>query len=239
MSKAFAAVFGLLLLSEAAAAPPGLEIPSEVKPANGYVIVRPKTTAKAVTYIALDGIYPFPTDLLADKRQFVLPAQGLAAGRYRFVAVGSLNDEHATAEFAVVVGNPPPPPPPGPTAGPTPGPTPTPTPTPDPPPPIAAPGFNVLIVLEKTQQHTLPPAQVAIAFGAETEKYVKSKDGDMAVLDKDDPGKALPKAWQDAIKRPRSSLPWVLISNGKTGYEGPLPMHVEEWKLLLKKYGGQ
>jgi hypothetical protein len=128
---------------------------------------------------------------------------------------------------------------PGPGPAPGPGPTPTPTPTPDAPPPIAGPGFKVLIVLEKTLQHELTSQQTVIVFGEATRQYVKSKDGELAVLDKDNDAGSLPKAWQDAMKRPRKSLPWVLISNGVTGYEGPLPGHEEEWKLLLKKYGGQ
>jgi hypothetical protein len=98
-------------------------------------------------------------------------------------------------------------------------------------------GFNVLIVLEKKDQQTLKKEHVAIIFGEETETYIKSKNGGFAVLDKDNTAASLPKAWQDAMKRPRSTLPWVLISNGKTGYEGPLPTHEEEWKLLLRKYG--
>lgn len=111
------AILGMALVSCAIAAPP-LTIPDEVKPTQGYAILRPDTTCKTVSYIGLSGVYPLPAELLADKRTFVLPVNGLAAGRYRFVAVGSLDDDHAVKEFVVVVGDAPPVPVPGP--GPTP-----------------------------------------------------------------------------------------------------------------------
>ncbi|HEY1186605.1 MAG TPA: hypothetical protein VGE74_03060 [Gemmata sp.] len=99
------------------AAPPALEIPAEVKPQQGYATVEPKTDAASVTYIALDGVFPFPSRLLKDARTFVLPAGGLKSGRYRFVAVAASKEgEQATAEFVVVIGDTPAPgpPPPGP-----------------------------------------------------------------------------------------------------------------------------
>jgi len=85
-------------------APPTLTIPPEVKPVNGYAIVAPATDCKTVTYIGMSGIYPLPSMLLADKRMFVLPTQGLSQGMYKFTAVGSLNDDHAVVEFVVNVG---------------------------------------------------------------------------------------------------------------------------------------
>lgn len=99
-------------------AAPKLEIPALVRPVGGYAIVEPVTEAKAITYLGLSGVYPFPSRLLADKRVFVLPCQGLPGGKYKFVAIGSLNDEHVVVEFDVLVeggpgpGPPPPVPPP-------------------------------------------------------------------------------------------------------------------------------
>ena len=42
--------------------------------------------------------------------------------------------------------------------------------------------------------------------------------------------------WQEAFKRSRTSVPWILISNGKTGFEGPLPGNVKDTTDLVKKY---
>lgn len=36
----------------------------------------------------------------------------------------------------------------------------------------------------------------------------------------------------------QGALPWVIISNGKSGYEGPLPGTADEFLALLKRFGG-
>lgn len=119
MPQTLSPIFGLLMVAQAASAvdPPKIDIPAEVRPVDGYAIVEPQTNAKTITYLGLSGVYPFPSKLLADKRTFVLPTQGIIAGRYKFVAVGSLNDEHTVVQFSVVIDGPTPPPPvpPGPT----------------------------------------------------------------------------------------------------------------------------
>lgn len=113
----------------AVAEPPKLDVPAEVKPVGDYAVFVPKGEAKAVTYVGLSGVDPVPSLMLRDPRTFVLAVRGLPAGRYKFRAVGSLNDEHAVADFEVLVGNAPPPVPPNP--GPTPPNPPGPTPPPD------------------------------------------------------------------------------------------------------------
>ena len=44
--------------------------------------------------------------------------------------------------------------------------------------------------------------------------------------------------WRDAMKRERKSLPWAVIANGKTGYEGPMPTNKADLLALLRKFGG-
>lgn len=107
---------------------PKLAIPAEIKPVQGYAEFYPdeKTTCKGITYLGRSGVYPVPSRALKDNRIFLLPVQGLAKGRYKFEAVGSLNDVHVVKEFEVVVGDAPGPPP-----GPDPPPGPTPPPKPD------------------------------------------------------------------------------------------------------------
>lgn len=101
----------LALLLLTAAAPPTVDIPSEVRPGGQYVLFTPRTDAVSVEYIGLDGVEPLPAALLKDARTFVLDTRGLARGRYRFVAVAAGNSgEQARAVFAVVVGDPGPPP---------------------------------------------------------------------------------------------------------------------------------
>jgi hypothetical protein len=45
--------------------------------------------------------------------------------------------------------------------------------------------------------------------------------------------------WQKAMARPRSQIPWVVISNGTTGYEGPLPKTPTEFLDLCRRYVGK
>ena len=102
------ALFSLLLSAGLLAAPPTIDVPPEIKPTGDYATFAPdtKTTAKAITYVGLSGVDPFPSEMLRDPRAFVVPVRGLAPGRYEFRAVGSLNDEHAIKAFAVIVGTP-------------------------------------------------------------------------------------------------------------------------------------
>ncbi len=113
----------LLAASVGLAAPPSLDIPAEIKPTGSYVRMTPKTDAVSVVYVGLDGLDPFPSEELKDGKRFLLPAAGLAVGRYRFVAVAAgATGEQSRADFVVVIGDAPKPPP-------TPIPPPTPVPT--------------------------------------------------------------------------------------------------------------
>jgi hypothetical protein len=164
-----AALFALA--ATAAAAPPTLDIPAEVRPVNGYVRFAPKTDGVSVTYVALDGVYPFPSDELKDARRFILPAAGLKDGRYRFVAVAAgKGGEQSQAEFSVLVGKEPAPPP----IPPTPDPTPVP-----PVPPTPPTAFKVMLVYESMATHTA--AQKAVLEGRVVEEYLTAKcDGGKA-----------------------------------------------------------
>lgn len=100
---------------------PDLGIPAELKPTTRYLGFKPKTEAKAITYIGMSGVDPLPAEFLKDPRWFLLDVSGLKAGRYVFIAVGSLDDVHTAVQFTVVIGEP----------GPGPDPDPDPTPTPE------------------------------------------------------------------------------------------------------------
>ncbi len=132
---------------------------------------------------------------------------------------------------------------PWPTPGPgpvPPGPTPGPTPIPDT-------GFRVLMVYESAEKSKYTAGQLAALDGQAVRDYldthcVKGPDGktpERRIWDKDitrEQAAADSKLWADALERTRGKpLPWLVISTGKTGYEGPLP---EDALALLKKYGG-
>jgi hypothetical protein len=102
----------------------------------------------------------------------------------------------------------------------------------------------VLIVEETANRSTLPPAQLAILFDQRVHELLNSKcvqDTEIGrkawnIWDADEKLEKAPKLWQDAMKRPRKSVPWIMIGNGKTGYEGPLPENVDKTLELIKKY---
>lgn len=144
-----------------------------------------------------------------------------------------------------------------PTPGPGPGPSPTPKPpdpapppTPDPPKPpeplvpapIPADGLHVLIQYESRDR--LTPEQHSIIYGKEIRDYLNSKcplgpngkTHQWRIWDKDVTGYDDSKLWGDAQKRAAAKGGWIIISNGRTGYEGPLPASVEETIKLLEKY---
>jgi hypothetical protein len=130
---------------------------------------------------------------------------------------------------------PPPVPPPGPNPPPPPDPTPTPAPIPDA-------GLRVLMVRESKTPESLKPTQRAILYGAKVRDHLDSvcvKAGghpEWRVYDPDQNTAGESRLWQDVMKRKRTSLPWLVISNGVRGYEGPLPETVDAFLELLKKY---
>lgn len=129
--------------------------------------------------------------------------------------------------------------------------------------PIPGDGLQVLFVFETGTAAKIPPAQQSILYGKTVREYLNAKsplgpDGktrQWRIWDKDVDASNEQAVWQEALKRanlksaewkpakdgkgPKTALPWVIISNGRTGYEGPVPETVEEMLKLLKKYGGE
>lgn len=140
-----------------------------------------------------------------------------------------------------------PPTPPGPNPpGPTPpGPNP-PDPTPPGPAPIPTDGFRVLIVYETDKQGNISPKANSVLFSKTIRDYLNEKcvvgpDGrtrEYRIWDQDLDVSVASDIWKKAFQRPRSQVPWILISNGRNGFEGPLPTNVQDTLTLLKKYGG-
>jgi len=123
-----------------------------------------------------------------------------------------------------------------------------PVPPPDPPSPAPIPvaGFRVLIVYESGDLTKMPAAQQAILYSKTLRDYLNvkcvagpdSKTREWRIFDKDVDTSGESAVWQAVMKRPRSAVPWIVISDGKAGHEGPLPATVDETLALLKKWGG-
>jgi hypothetical protein len=145
-----------------------------------------------------------------------------------------------TATCTILAGAPiPPPVPPGPTPVP---PDPAPEPAPVPPAPIGAPGLRVLMVYESEDLSRYPPAQLYVLTDTNLRTYLNGACAKLdnipeyRVWDKDVDTTKESALWQEAMKRPRGTLPAILVSNGTTGYDGPLPMTSAEAIALIQKY---
>lgn len=212
---------------------PGLPVPL-VAEADGDNVVW-LTPDKGITLI--DGGF-FKGD---SKRALVFGGQPGVYRVWALTAKGNLISPRA--ECVITIGTPPPPVPPVPPVPPIP---PVPPVPPQPPAPIPADGFRVLIVYESAESGKIPASQQAILFTQSVRAYLNERcaagaDGktkEWRMWDKDVDTSAETKVWQDAMKRPRQQVPWIVISDGKTGFEGPLPGNVADTLSLLKKYGG-
>jgi hypothetical protein len=111
--------------------------------------------------------------------------------------------------------------------------------------PIPTPGFRVLFVYENDTKG-LPKGQVAALYSKAVKDYLRAKtvtgpDGrtkEWRMFEKSTDVSAESKLWQDAMKLQMTSYPWVVISDGTTGYSGPLPATAQDTLTLLQKYGG-
>jgi hypothetical protein len=104
----------------------------------------------------------------------------------------------------------------------------------------------VLIVYETADLSRLSRAQANILTAAEVRAYLNARcatgpDGKTAewrIWDQNVDTAAEAPIWRAAMARKRDKLPWLIISTGKSGYEGPLPASVDDTLKLLKQFGG-
>ena len=172
----------------------------------------------------------------AGRKLYVWAKPGKYVVRLTAVDFDAKKIERATFSFTVAGEVPPTPPdPPAPPKPPTPPPSPA---------PIPAEGFRVLVVYETAELSKLPAAQSNVLYAKSVRDYLNakcvmgpdSKTREWRIYDADVDTSAETKLWQDAMKVKRDKLPWLIVSNGKTGYSGPLPENVEKTLELLKKY---
>lgn len=114
--------------------------------------------------------------------------------------------------------------------------------------PIPSTGLRVFIFEETADRDKLQPGQrealLSAAPGsvrdyAQTHCVKINGQPEFRLIDKDQDLSKDSEAVQIAGKLPRTSLPWLVVSNGKSGYSGPLPATAAESLAILKKYGGE
>jgi len=195
-------------------------------------LIRVKTEAANVEVLASDSQRtPVEVELIAPEYYRIQKS-----GRF-WVDVTAIDFDkniYGRQQKILEVGAAPPTPDPEPDPGPSPEPEPDPTPVPDA--PIDAPGMHILVVFETapTDAEQMTPAQANMLNSVTTREYLTSiAPGNWRLLDKDTYYSDSENIWGKAIKRPRTEIPWLIISNGKTGYEGPLPKTFDELKALI------
>lgn len=103
-------------------------------------------------------------------------------------------------------------------------------------PPLPVTGLHVLIVEQMDMRRDLPASQVSIFTSTELRKWFTENNVQWRMFDDDVDQSQLEQKWKDALARPRASLPWLVASNGKTGFEGPLPSSVTDLIAVLEKH---
>ncbi len=204
-----------------------------------FITIRPTSMdADDLIWLSLDsGLSLLDEDEPAGRKKCVVLARKDGAFRVACYAAKCVNGKATFSPKSVcivIAGSGPVPPDPNP---PKPDP---PKPDPPSPAPIPLPGFRVLVVYESsTANNTL-----GVIAAKSVQDYLAAKcikDGaasEWRVWDKDVKLDNVKQHWKDAMARPRTTIPWLIISNGTSGYEGPLPKTVDETLALLKKIGG-
>jgi hypothetical protein len=176
-----------------------------------------------------DGIGKTETRTYSEKHIYVIEAVKEGSIELLIIPVGVTTQDSILRQTLVISGV---------------GPTPPPDPIPD---PIPTDGKRVLIVYESSELSSIPASQSVLMSSAVVRDYLQSHcskgpDGstpEVRIWDQNVDLTNVPKVWKDAMALPRSSIPWVIISNGVQGYAGPLPKTEAELLTVMKKYLGE
>lgn len=233
------AILSLLVLASAALAQ--TKGPADVTVAPGRLAAVPLTTdADESEYVVLGDIDCF-REYDPSPKTIKLRVIGYTPGT-SYVVLSSVKGGKLQPIFTVKVivsGTPAPKPP---------EPKPPTPPTPKVDPPIAGDGLRMLVVWESADLSKYPSGIVQAMTSAEVRDYLRRKcpkgpDGvtpEFRIFDKDQSVASESATWRDAKARADKAgrVPWLLVSNGKDGYDGPLPESAGTLLDILKKYGG-
>lgn len=121
----------------------------------------------------------------------------------------------------------------------------------DPTPPAPVPnveGLHVLFIEESSKRKDLTEGQRFALFAkdptnslrayAESHCHKYGNDVAFRVIDKESPV-GMDQPWVvQAMALPHDKIPWMIVSNGKAGFSGPMPEKEEDIIAIVKKYGG-
>ena len=206
----------------------------------GFVGVQPEEGPVKVRGKFADGTGATETRTFASKHLYFVNAMKAGQIELLIVPTGVTAEKNIIRQTLVVMGLAPIPPP-----DPTPIP-PGPEPTPPEPAPIPGDSNRVLIVYESSELSKLPVSQAVLMTAANVREYLNRKCGkgstgtpEFRIWDKDTDTSNVGQVWKDAMGLPRNTVPWLIVSNGKAGYSGPLPVNEVDLLAKLKQYLGE
>jgi hypothetical protein len=107
--------------------------------------------------------------------------------------------------------------------------------------PFSGDGVRVLVVYELDDVSSYSPEQMKTLYSKRLrtwaiENCAKDASGapEMRIFDQHTAGQ--PEQWQKLLAKPRQAMPWLIVGNGKKGYEGPLPATEAETIALLETF---
>lgn len=101
--------------------------------------------------------------------------------------------------------------------------------------PIDTDKYTVVIVEETESRQSLPPSQLNAINSQVWRDYVVSQNGQWRVLDPHTDVSKDEQWAKDSLAVSRTSLPWLIFADSKTGYSGPLPDNLTEFLEKIKK----
>jgi hypothetical protein len=108
-------------------------------------------------------------------------------------------------------------------------------------PPFECEGLHVLVIEDETARKSMTSKQIAAFEGADVRDWTDKNAKEFLVLDKDADKASMSKwtkdAWEVYEKAEGKKLPWVVLSNGKTGTSEAYPANPADAIALLSKYG--
>jgi hypothetical protein len=108
---------------------------------------------------------------------------------------------------------------------------------PDEKPPVPGDGKHLAIIYETQDRASMPRGQQEIIDSVTIRKMLIDGGWTARYLDDDTEFTTESQWFRAAVELPMDSLPWVVLSNGKAGYSGPLPQTAREFTELVDKYG--
>lgn len=212
---------------------PTIVMPSELTVPVGRLKSVPISSTGDITKYTVIGEADAFREYNPDPAVIQLKLIGYTQGTAYVIAYCAMKDGQLSEPYTckIVIGDPLPPNPPDPGPGPQPNPE---------------PGKISVLIVDETEDYNKPeyrpylPVLNSTVIRSYLDSHCATESGrpEWRHWDKDVDVTNASKKWQEAMKIPRTSLPWIAITNGVKGWAGPLPKTEAETLELLKKWGG-